>query len=120
MSETTTAPLDHPEHEWADLLRGLTLPQRKAVLNTLQQSAVSGWPATRAGVESLVAYAQGHISAQEYAARSLVELGYADVQTARELLARASAEKQPVAPPTPREPTGRFDPDAGYDFLFER
>ncbi len=120
MTETTTSPLEHPEHEWADLLRGLTLPQRRAVLHTLQQSAVSGWPATRAGVESLVAYATGRITAKEYAAQSLVALGYADIQTANALLDTAPPEAQPATRVESPEPTGRFDANAGYDFLYER
>lgn len=118
MSETT-APTHNPEHEWADLLRGLSLPQRKAVLSTLQQSAVSGWPATREAVESLVAYAAGRITSKEYAAQTLVALGYADIQTANALLATS-----PVTPPVTSAPspdsTGRFDAGRGYDFLFER
>lgn len=119
MSETSAVRRPDPEHEWADLLRGLTLPQRRAVLGTLERSAASGWPATRAGVESLVAYATGRISAKEYAAQSLVALGYADIQTANALLDSASEAK-----PEPRvestEPTGRLDASAGYDFLYER
>lgn len=119
MSETTTAPQNDPEHEWADLLRSLTLPQRRAVLSTLERSAASGWPATRAGVESLVAYATGRITAKEYAAQSLVALGYADIQTANALLDSAS-EAKPIARVEPTEPTGRFDASVGYDFLYER
>jgi hypothetical protein len=112
MSETTTAQHQDPSLEHADLLQELTARQREAVTSALRQSVSSGWPASRESVRILVAYAQGRISSQEYAAQILAALGYADARG-------ATADLAP-SPPPPAQSTSRFDASSGFDFLYNR
>ena len=116
MSETSTAQHD-PAAAHSDLLQGLTPPQRDAVVAGIRHSAASGWPASRASVSSLVAYAMGRITSREYAVQILVALGFADAQTAAALveLRTRRPEPQPAA-----RPTSHYDAATGFDFLFGR
>jgi hypothetical protein len=104
-----------PAVQWADLLRELTGRRLEAAVSALRHSAKSGWPASGESVASLVAYAQGRISADEYAAQTLVALGLADPQTARGLL-HASPSPQRQAPPE-RAARASMDATAGSEFL---
>jgi hypothetical protein len=113
-----------PAVEWADLLQELVGKRRDAAVSALRQSATSGWPASRDSVISLVAYAQGRITADEYAAQTLVSLGLADARTAP-LLLRAVAAPAPAAPapqPVAARPvaSSTIDGSAGAEFLSHR
>jgi len=103
-----------PAVEWADLLHELSGRRLDAVVAALRHSAGSGWPASRESVASLVAYAQGRISADEYAAQTLVALGLADAQTARALLHSVPSPRR-TAPE--RSVRGAMDATAGSEFL---
>lgn len=81
-----------PAQRWAHLLDGLDGRRRESVVEALQASEEQGFPATAEGVSILVAYAQGKISARQYAARMLDSLG---------LIPR---------PPEPTHPSSTFDP----------
>jgi hypothetical protein len=107
-----------PAVEWADLLHELVGTRREAALSALRQSATSGWPASRESVISLVAYAQGRITAEEYAVQTLVSLGLADARTAP-LLLRAVAAPTPEPQPVPVRPiaSSAIDATAGAEFL---
>jgi hypothetical protein len=110
-----------PAVQWADLLHELSGARRDAAIAALRHSANSGWPASRASVVSLVAYAQGRITAAEYAARTLVDLGLADAQTAPALLRAVSTPAPQSAPaPTGQIPSSAMDATAGAEFLFGR
>ncbi len=114
MSDTATAPGHDPAAQWADLLRHLAPVRREAVVAALRNSSSSGWPAPHATVLSLVAYAQGEISAQQYAAQVLVALGYfTDLAAAATSLSVQSRAPEPVVP----RPIGRFDASVGADLL---
>jgi hypothetical protein len=118
-----TTQTQDPADQWADLLQELTERCRQAAVSALRHSATSGWPASRDSVMSLVAYAQGRITAGEYAAQTLVSLGLADPRTAP-LLLRASATTA-YAPPR-ESPSVRpmrssaIDATAGAEFLSGR
>jgi hypothetical protein len=119
-----TTQTQDPADQWADLLQELTGRRRNAAVSALRQSAMTGWPASRESVASLVAYAQGRISSREYAAQTLVSLGLADAHTAPQLL-RAAAEPEPThhyAPPRESAPvrsmrSSAIDANAGAEFL---
>jgi hypothetical protein len=81
-----------PAQRWAQLLDGLTGRRREAVLEALRASEEQGFPATADGVRFLVAYAEGRISARQYAARMLDSLGLVP------------------PPPEPSHPSSTFDP----------
>ena len=101
-----------PSVEWSELLHGLTDAQRHAVEDSLRHSAVSGWPASRDAVSSLVAYAMGRISSREYAVQIMVSLGFAEAHTAAAMLAKRS--QHTVDTPSP---SSHFDAGLGADFL---
>ncbi len=105
-----------PDMEWSDLLDELMPTQRHVVAQALRSSAHAGWPASREVARSLVDYARGRITSQEYAVQVLVALGYADPETAAALIVQRS---RPSARVTQR-PVTRFDADVGYDFLSGR
>ena len=119
-----TTQAQDPADQWADLLQDLNGRRREAAVSALRHSAASGWPASRDSVVSLVAYAQGRITAEEYAAQILVSLGLADAHTAPQLL-RASARATTYAPPR-ESPSVRpmrssaIDATAGAEFLSGR
>ncbi len=106
MSDTTTASGHDPASEWSELLRELAPARRDAVAAALRSSATSGWPATRAMVISLIAYAQGTISAQEYAGQVMVALGYA---TDTAVVAARLPSTAPLPGPGLRQTGSRFD-----------
>lgn len=110
-------PTYDPGTEWADLLDGLTAKQRQAVIDALRHSAESGWPASRGAVLNLVAYAEGRITAKQYAAQMLVELGHADLQTARALLETSAPQSVDATTPRSGPVSGHLDASAGSDFL---
>jgi hypothetical protein len=118
-----TTQTQDPAHQWADLLQELTGRRREAAVSALRHSATSGWPASRESVVSLVAYAQGRITAGEYAAQTLVSLGLADPHTAP-LLLRASATTTHAPPresPSVRPMrSSAIDATAGAEFLSGR
>ncbi|MCW2752347.1 MAG: hypothetical protein JWR83_3457 [Aeromicrobium sp.] len=112
-----------PAVEWADLLQELVGKRRDAAVSALRQSAESGWPASRESVITLVAYAQGRITADEYAVQTLVSLGLADARTAPLLLREVAAPApQPTPEPVPlrRIPSSLIDATAGSEFLSNR
>ncbi|MCW2799724.1 MAG: hypothetical protein JWQ70_1196 [Aeromicrobium sp.] len=111
-----------PAVEWTDLLQELSGRRLEAAVSALRQSARSGWPASRDSVVSLVAYAQGRISADEYAAQTLVSLGLADPQTARALLHSVPSPRRTTpAQPAPARPVrASMDANAGSEFLMGR
>ena len=110
----TAAWKQHPGMEWSELLQGLAPALREAVSAAIQHSASSGWPPSRESIGILVAYAQGRITAREYAVQTLVALGYADAQTASALVGQQASSTETRTD----KPTSRFNADAGYDFLF--
>ncbi len=67
---------DDPAHRWSALLSGLIGRRRDAVITALRNSVDSGYPACADGVRTLVAYAQGQISARQYVAQMLETLGF--------------------------------------------
>ena len=87
-----------PADQWAHLLDGVVGARRDAVVDALRHSADSGCPATDDGVRLLVAYAEGEISAQDYAVNMLVSLGL-----------NRPAEPQP-APPAGPQPEPVLEP----------
>lgn len=109
-----TNPTQDPSVEWADLLRELSGSRLDAAVAALRHSATSGWPASRESVASLVAYAQGRISADEYAAQTLVALGLADAQTARTLLHAVPSPRRSAPELATRS---SMDATAGSEFL---
>jgi hypothetical protein len=56
-----------PAIEWAGHLQRLGRAHRDAVVASLRHSASIGWPASERGVELLIAYALGEITARGYA-----------------------------------------------------
>ena len=120
-----TTQTQDPAEQWADLLQELNGRRREAAVSALRHSATSGWPASRDSVISLVAYAQGRITAGEYAAQTLVSLGLADAHTAPMLLGAAAAATPAYAPPR-ESPSVRparsssMDAAAGGEFLSGR
>lgn len=68
--------IDDPAHRWSALLSGLIGRRRDAVIRALRNSVDSGFPANADGVRTLVAYAQGQISARQYVAQILESLGF--------------------------------------------
>lgn len=115
-----TTQTQDPAEQWADLLRELTGRRRDAAVSALRHSAASGWPASRESVVSLIAYAQGRITARDYAAQTLISLGLADAHTAPLLLRAASAPA--VQPPPTREESPphlvhSIDPLVGAEYL---
>lgn len=107
MSDAMTNGLDGPASHWASLLDGLVGARRDAVISALRHSARSGWPPSAQAVRTLVDYAQGLITAQEYAVQILVDLGMADSAAVPESVGDVAAA--PPAVPTD-------DPLAGYDY----
>jgi len=73
--DTMTYQFHDPAHRWSTLLDGLNRRQRDAMVAALRQSDESGFPATAEGVRILVAYAQGQITAQQYATQMSIALG---------------------------------------------
>ena len=67
---------DDPAHRWSALLSGLIGRRRDAVITALRNSVESGFPANADGVRTLVAYAEGQISARQYVAQILESLGF--------------------------------------------
>lgn len=67
---------DDPAHRWSALLSGLIGHRRDIVIRALRNSVESGFPANADGVRTLVAYAQGQISARQYVAQILESLGF--------------------------------------------
>jgi hypothetical protein len=63
---TPTSP--DPAVQWSEQLARLDDPRRDAVASALRRSASAGRPASLEGVELLVGYALGEITAQQYAA----------------------------------------------------
>lgn len=61
-------------NRWSHLSAELFGVRRRAVISALQHSAESGWPASPVGEQLLVAYALGHIDAQEYAVQVIISL----------------------------------------------
>ncbi len=79
MGDTTnvmTHHTDDPAQSWSALLSGLIGRRRDAVIRALRNSVESGFPASEDAVRSLVAYAQGQISARQYVAQILESLGF--------------------------------------------
>ena len=73
MYDTTHHP-DDPAIRWSAQLDGLF--GREALIKALRDSADIGHPATAEGVRTLVAYAQGQISARQYVAQILESFGF--------------------------------------------
>lgn len=67
---------DDPAQRWSSLLDGVHGQRREAILKALRNSVASGYPANAEAVRTLVAYAQGQISARQYVARILETLGF--------------------------------------------
>lgn len=65
-----------PSVQWASHLRRLGPSRREAVTGALRHSASTGWPASERGVELLVGYALGEITATSYVAGILSSLGF--------------------------------------------
>jgi hypothetical protein len=102
--------------QWPDLLQELRGPCRDAAIAALRRSAEAGWPASRASVASLVAYALGRISAAEYAAETLVSLGLADAHTAPVLL-HVAPKAAPAAERVLPIASSAMDAGIGAEFL---
>jgi hypothetical protein len=118
-----TTQTQDPADQWADLLHELNGRRRDAAVAALRRSATSGWPASRDSVISLVAYAQGRITASEYAAQTLISLGLADANTAPLLLRAAASSTPQYAPPETtslRPSRSGIDPAVGAEFLSGR
>lgn len=99
-----------PATEWAGHLNRLDGARRDAVVAALRHSAATGWPASEAGVELLVAYALGEITSQQYARGLMRSWGGSQPGPAVESVAPRAQRPppppepvaEPVAEPTPR------------------
>ncbi|NRQ49443.1 hypothetical protein [Aeromicrobium stalagmiti] len=96
--------------QWAHHLSGLDPTRRAAVLQALQHSSDTGWPASEQSVRLLVAYADGEITARDYAAGILASMGLSfddrvalDVRPPARSSYVAGAVDAPM-PPAPHEP----------------
>lgn len=76
MRDANTHHNEDPAHRWAAQLNGLIGRRRDTVIRALRNSVDSGFPANADGVRTLVAYAQGQISARQYVAQILESLGF--------------------------------------------
>lgn len=92
-----------PAAQWSGHLTRLDDVRRDAVVMALRHSASTGWPASETGVELLVAYALGEITAGQYASGLLRSWGIGPAGEAP----RPSPEPSPVPAP---EPAGDADP----------
>ncbi len=72
----TTNHREDPAIRWSAQLVGLYGRRREALIKALRDSVDSGHPATAEGVRTLVAYAQGQISARQYVAQILESFGF--------------------------------------------
>ncbi len=104
---------DDPAHRWAPLLKDLSDRQRETVVRALRDSVGSGFPADADGVRILVAYAQGQISARQYASQMLESLGFLP---AGDIPAPAPQRWHPVRDSDPRRAPART-PDPWRDSL---
>jgi hypothetical protein len=73
-----TYEVQDPATQWSAELGRLDARRRDAVVAALRHSAATGWPAGRAAVELLVAYAIGEITPRAYATGILQTLGIHD------------------------------------------
>ncbi|MEO6605586.1 MAG: hypothetical protein ABIN55_08225 [Aeromicrobium sp.] len=76
MRDAYTHHNEDPAHRWAVQLSGLMGRRRDTVIRALRNSVDSGFPANADGVRTLVAYAEGQISARQYVAQILESLGF--------------------------------------------
>lgn len=104
-----TRDADHQQYDesaqrWAPLLHGLHGRRRESVVEALRASVDQGYPASAEGVRTLVAYAQGQISARQYAARMLELLQFIPTPSVQ------TPAPAPVWAPAPVQP--RYDTES--------
>lgn len=102
-----------PAAEWSALLDRLDGVRRDAVVRALRRSASTGWPASRDGVELLVAYALGEITSQQHVAGLLRSWGVPVRTRSNGVVPRRHLpEPQPAPQPeSERDPEAEVEPE---------
>jgi hypothetical protein len=96
-----------PTAQWSRQLDRLDGVLRDAVVAALRRSASNGWPASRDGVELLVAYALGEITSQQYVAGILRSWGVPLDDRVHGAPPRRAQEPEPQPEPGPEPPRVR-------------